>query len=75
MPYNVSEINPAKTAFIIVDMENDFVAEGAPLRAKMAPEVVPPLQRPLAHARLFRREPAIFLLSRRENGAGHALSG
>ena len=51
MPYKVSEINPAKTALIIVDMENDFVAEGAPLRAKMAPEVVPPLQRALVHAR------------------------
>jgi ureidoacrylate peracid hydrolase len=37
MPYKVSEINPAKTALIIVDMENDFVAEGAPLRTKMAP--------------------------------------
>ena len=51
MPYKVSAINPAKTALIIVDMENDFVAEGAPLRAKMAPAVVPPLQRALAHAR------------------------
>jgi ureidoacrylate peracid hydrolase len=51
MPYKVSEINPAKTALIIVDMENDFVAEGAPLRATMAPAVIPPLQRALAHAR------------------------
>jgi nicotinamidase-related amidase len=51
MPYRVTEINPSRTAFVIVDMENDFVAEGAPLRAKMAPEVVPPLKRALAHAR------------------------
>jgi nicotinamidase-related amidase len=51
MSYKVSEINPTKTAFIIVDMENDFVAEGAPLRATMAPAVVPPLKRALAHAR------------------------
>jgi nicotinamidase-related amidase len=51
MPYKVSEINPSKTALIIVDMENDFVAEGAPLRATMAPAVVPPLKRALAHAR------------------------
>ena len=35
---------------IIVDMENDFVAEGAPLRAKMAPAVIPPLKLALAHA-------------------------
>ncbi len=51
MPYKVTEINPSRTALIIVDMENDFVAEGAPLRAKMAPAVVPPLKRALAHAR------------------------
>src|SRR5712691_8101584 len=51
MPYKVLEINPSKTALIIVDMENDFVAEGAPLRAKMAPVVVPALKRALAHAR------------------------
>jgi len=51
MPYQVSAIHPAKTALIIVDMENDFVAEGAPLRAAMAPAVVPPLKRALAHAR------------------------
>lgn len=51
MPYRVTEIKPSRTAFIIVDMENDFVAEGAPLRAKMAPAVVPPLKRALAHAR------------------------
>jgi nicotinamidase-related amidase len=51
MPFKVSEINPANTALIVVDMENDFVAEGAPLRAKMAPAVVPPLKRALTHAR------------------------
>ena len=44
MPYKVSDINPAKTALIIVDMENDFVAEGAPLRVKTVLAVVPPLE-------------------------------
>jgi biuret amidohydrolase len=51
MPYTVSAIHPAKTALIIVDMQNDFVAEGAPLRATMAAAVVPPLQRALTYAR------------------------
>jgi hypothetical protein len=37
MPYQVSAINPAKTALTIVDMANDCVAEGVPLRATMAP--------------------------------------
>jgi hypothetical protein len=37
MSYRVSAIKPARTALTIVDTENDFVAEGAPLRAAMAP--------------------------------------
>ena len=37
MSYQVSAINPAKTALTIVGTENDFVAEGAPLQAAMAP--------------------------------------
>jgi nicotinamidase-related amidase len=51
MPYQVREIDPSKTALIVVDMENDFVAEGAPMRAKMVPIVVPALKRALSHAR------------------------
>jgi ureidoacrylate peracid hydrolase len=51
MPYQVNEIDPSKTALIIVDMENDFVAEGAPMQANMAPIVVPALKRAIAHAR------------------------
>jgi nicotinamidase-related amidase len=31
MPYQVSDINPAKCALIVVDMQNDFVAPGAPM--------------------------------------------
>jgi ureidoacrylate peracid hydrolase len=30
MPYNVESIDPMKTALIVVDMQNDFVAPGAP---------------------------------------------
>src|SRR4030095_15081491 len=51
MPYKVSAISPAKTALIIVDMQNDFVAEGAPLRATMAAAVLPPLKQARKHAR------------------------
>jgi hypothetical protein len=31
MMYRVERIDPSKTAVIVVDMENDFVAPGAPL--------------------------------------------
>jgi nicotinamidase-related amidase len=37
MSYQGSAINPAKTALTIVDMENNFVAEGSPLHAAMVP--------------------------------------
>jgi nicotinamidase-related amidase len=29
MPYQLDHIDPTKTAMIVVDMQNDFVAEGA----------------------------------------------
>ena len=28
MPYQLDQIDPTKTAMIVVDMQNDFVAEG-----------------------------------------------
>jgi biuret amidohydrolase len=31
MMYRVERIDPSKTTLIVVDMENDFVAPGAPL--------------------------------------------
>lgn len=37
MSYQISAINPTKTALTTVDIENDCMAEGAPLRAAMAP--------------------------------------
>lgn len=51
MGYKVSEIDPSRTAVIVVDMENDFVAEGAPLESVQAREAVPNMQRTLACAR------------------------
>jgi biuret amidohydrolase len=36
MPYTFDRIDPSKTAMIVVDMQNDFVAEGAPLQSKQA---------------------------------------
>ena len=36
MPYQLDHIDPTKTAMIVVDMQNDFVAEGARLRSAAA---------------------------------------
>src|SRR5215475_4398187 len=43
MPYRVENIDPSKTAMIVVDMQNDFVAEGAKLRSAQAAAMVPKL--------------------------------
>jgi nicotinamidase-related amidase len=39
----VDEIDPAKTAMIVVDMQNDFVAAGAPMETPAARAMVPKL--------------------------------
>ncbi len=36
MPYQLDQIDPNKTVMIVVDMQNDFVAEGAKLRSASA---------------------------------------
>ncbi|MBN9082787.1 MAG: isochorismatase [Rhizobiales bacterium 62-17] len=47
MPYQVSSIDPAKTVCIVVDMQNDFVANGAKLQSKQAHDMVPKLAQTL----------------------------
>ena len=43
MPYELDQIDPTKTVMIVVDMQNDFVAEGAKLRSAIAAAMVPKL--------------------------------
>lgn len=51
MPYQCNAIEPGKTAMIVVDMQNDFVAEGAMLRSAQAAAMVPRLAETLAFCR------------------------
>ncbi|HID09812.1 MAG TPA: cysteine hydrolase, partial [Candidatus Latescibacteria bacterium] len=53
----------AKKAFVVVDMLNDFVREGAPLEVSKTREVLPNIRRELERAR---REgmPVIYLCDR-----------
>ncbi|MDE8669978.1 cysteine hydrolase [Pseudarthrobacter sp. H3Y2-7] len=51
MGYKVSAIDPSRTAVIVVDMENDFVAEGAPMESSQARQAVPNMQKALSSAR------------------------
>lgn len=39
----INKIDPAKTAMIVVDMQNDFVAYGAPMETPAARAMVPKL--------------------------------
>ena len=39
----IDTIDPAKTAMIVVDMQNDFVAAGAPMEVSAARAMVPKL--------------------------------
>lgn len=43
MPYRCEDIDPKKTAVIVVDMQNDFVAPGVPMQSQQALDMVPRL--------------------------------
>lgn len=51
MPYRFDRIDPRKTAMIVVDMQNDFVAEGAKLQSRQAHAMVPKLAATLRFCR------------------------
>ena len=47
----ISTIDPRKTAVIVVDMQNDFVAAGAPIETPAARAMVPTLAKALKFCR------------------------
>ena len=49
--YKVEHIDPGQTALIVVDMENDFVAPGAPIETPAGRAMLPQLKRALACCR------------------------
>lgn len=51
MPYQIDRLDPSRTAMIVVDMQNDFVAEGAQLRSLQAANMVPTLAKTLKACR------------------------
>jgi biuret amidohydrolase len=51
MGYKIESIDPARTAVLVIDMQNDFVAEGAPLEFPEGRQIVPTIQRLLDAAR------------------------
>lgn len=51
MPYRIDHIDPQRTALIVVDMQNDFVAPGAPLETPAGRAMLPTLKRAIAFCR------------------------
>lgn len=51
MGYIIESFDPKRTAMIVVDMQNDFVAEGAPLQAAQATAMTPRLADSLSFCR------------------------
>ena len=51
MPYCVEQIDPQRTVLIVVDMENDFVAPGAPLETPAGRTMLPTLKRAITFCR------------------------
>ncbi|RST74155.1 cysteine hydrolase [Siminovitchia acidinfaciens] len=51
MGLKINQINPEKTALLVVDMQNDFVAAGAPLGTAMGQEMLPRLKQVLEFSR------------------------
>ncbi len=51
MPYRIERIEPSKTALIVVDMENDFIASGAPMETPAGRKMLPTLQRVISFCR------------------------
>lgn len=43
MPIKLKSVDPNRTAVIVVDMENDFIAPGAPMETPMGTKLVPKL--------------------------------
>jgi ureidoacrylate peracid hydrolase len=41
MPYQVDTVDPTRTAVIVVDMQHDFIAEGAPMETPAGRAMVP----------------------------------
>lgn len=51
MGYEISAIEPSKTAILVIDMENDFVEEGAPMESAQARAAVPNMKKTIDFAR------------------------
>ncbi len=48
MAMQIDHLDPATTAVLVIDMQNDFVANGAPMETPMGRDLLPRLSKLLA---------------------------
>lgn len=75
MPIVIDQMNPETTALIVVDMQNDFIAPGAPLETRMGTELVPRLKKLIDHARNSGMSVIFTTHAHRRNGCDMGLFG
>lgn len=73
MPLSIDKLDLAHTAVMVIDMENDFVAQGAPMETPMARAAVPNMQRVLERARAERMPIFFTTHAHREEGSDMGL--
>ncbi|MDH2329097.1 cysteine hydrolase [Cereibacter sp. SYSU M97828] len=75
MPINIEHVNPKTTALIVIDMQNDFIAAGAPLETPMGQALLPTLARLIEHARATGMRVIYTTHAHRSNGCDMGLFG
>ena len=51
MPINIESVDPTRAALVVIDMENDFVAPGAPFEVEAARQLLPKLKQVIGFCR------------------------
>lgn len=75
MPIVINRIEPRRCAVIVVDMQNDFIARGAPMETPMGRELLPRLQSLLAHARATDMRVIFTAHTHRRDGSDMGVNG
>lgn len=75
MPMVIDRVNPETTALIVIDMQNDFIAHGAPLETPMGRELSHRLRKLIDHARKSGMKVIFTTHAHRRNGCDMGLFG
>lgn len=74
MPLRIEPIDAASTALLVVDMQNHFLAPGAPLESRMGAAMIPTLRRAVAVCRRHGMPVVYTRQLHRRDGTDRALS-